>query len=76
VEQAQGLVARQEVFAAEAAAVAGPKGKHQTARTHHHWGRTATDGSTVTTTHVSVLKPDETTLVALNRPGFPGGSVT
>ena len=41
--QAQGLVALQEVFAAEAAAVAGPKGKHQAARTHHHWGRTATE---------------------------------
>lgn len=41
--QAQGLVALQEVFAAEAAAVAGPKGKHQTERTHHHWGRTATE---------------------------------
>ena len=27
--QAQGLVALREVFAAEAAAVAGPKGKHQ-----------------------------------------------
>lgn len=41
--QAQGLVALQEVFATEAAAVAGPKGKHQAARTHHHWGRTATE---------------------------------
>jgi putative transposase len=41
--QAQGLVALQEVFAAEAAAVAGPKGKHQAERTHHHWGRTATE---------------------------------
>lgn len=41
--QAQGLVALQEVFAAEAAVVAGPKGKHQAARTHHHWGRTATE---------------------------------
>jgi putative transposase len=41
--QAQGLVALQEVFAIEAAAVAGPKGKHQATRTHHHWGRTATE---------------------------------
>ena len=41
--QAQGLVALQEVFAAEAEAVAGPKGRHQTDRTHHHWGRTATE---------------------------------
>ena len=41
--QAQGLVALQEVFTAEAEALAGPKGKHQAARTHHHWGRTATE---------------------------------
>ncbi len=41
--QAQGLVALQEVFAAEAATLAGPKSKHQTDRTHHHWGRTATE---------------------------------
>jgi putative transposase len=40
---AQGLVALQEVFAAEAEAVAGPKGRHQPERTHHHWGRTATE---------------------------------
>ncbi|MGH9787278.1 MAG: IS256 family transposase [Candidatus Acidiferrales bacterium] len=41
--QAQGLVALQEVFATEAEVVAGPKGRHQTDRTHHHWGRTATE---------------------------------
>ena len=40
--QAQGMVALQEVFATEAAALAGPKGKHQGDRSHHHWGRTAT----------------------------------
>ena len=28
---------------AEAEALAGPKGKHQVDRTHHHWGRTATE---------------------------------
>ena len=39
----QGVVALQEVFAAEAESVAGPKGQHQAARTHHHWGTTATE---------------------------------
>lgn len=41
--QAQGMVALQEVFAAEAEALAGPKGKHQVDRSHHHWGRTGTE---------------------------------
>jgi putative transposase len=41
--QAQGLVALQAVFTAEAEALTGPKGKHQADRTHHHWGRTATE---------------------------------
>jgi transposase-like protein len=39
--QAAGLVALQAVFRDEAAALAGPKGKHLPARTHHHWGTTA-----------------------------------
>jgi hypothetical protein len=38
--QAQGGGALQEVFAAEAEALAGPKGKHQVDRSHHRWGRT------------------------------------
>jgi len=38
-----GIGALQTVFRAEAEALAGPKGKHQAARTHHHWGRTATE---------------------------------
>jgi hypothetical protein len=38
-----GLVALQEVFTAEADALAGPKGKHDAGRTHHHWGTTATE---------------------------------
>ena len=41
--QGRGVVALQEVFAAEAAGLAGPKGQHQAARTHHHWGTTATE---------------------------------
>jgi hypothetical protein len=32
-----------EIFTAEAEALAGPKGRHQRERTHHHWGRTATE---------------------------------
>jgi hypothetical protein len=35
---AQGLEALDELFRDEAAALAGPKGKHQPGRTHHHWG--------------------------------------
>src|ERR1700758_2035715 len=41
--QAQGLVALQEVFKAEAEALAGPKGRHDASRTHHHWGQTPTE---------------------------------
>lgn len=38
-----GVGALRAVFTAEAEALAGPKGKHQRARTHHHWGHTATE---------------------------------
>ena len=31
------------LFREEARALAGPKGQHQAARTHHHWGTTATE---------------------------------
>jgi putative transposase len=37
-----GLIALRELFAHEAAAIAGPKGKHSAARTHHHWGTART----------------------------------
>ena len=40
---AQGLAALDELFRAEAGALAGPKGRHQAQRTHHHWGTTATE---------------------------------
>ena len=40
---ALGVVALREVFAAEAEALAGPKGQHHAERTHHHWGTTATE---------------------------------
>jgi len=40
---AHGLAALDELFCAEARALAGRKGQHQPARTHHHWGTTATE---------------------------------
>jgi transposase-like protein len=40
---AQGLAALDELFREEAVALAGPKGRHQPQRTHHHWGTTATE---------------------------------
>jgi putative transposase len=38
-----GVAALDAVFREEADAVAGPKGKHQAGRTHHHWGTTPTE---------------------------------
>src|SRR5437867_2589845 len=40
---AHGLAALDELFREEAVALAGPKGRHQRPRTHHHWGTTATE---------------------------------
>ena len=40
---AHGLAALDAVFRDEAVALAGPKGRQQAARTHHHWGTTATE---------------------------------
>jgi putative transposase len=40
--QQMGLYALQELFAHDAAAIAGPKGKHAASRTHHHWGTART----------------------------------
>src|SRR5215470_5836078 len=40
---AHGLAALDELFREEAVALAGPKGQHQPARTHHHWGTPATE---------------------------------
>jgi len=37
-----GMLALQELLALDAAALAGPKGKHAMNRTHHHWGTTRT----------------------------------
>src|SRR5271163_1239558 len=36
--QQMGMVALSELLVTEAAAIAGPKGKHLEGRTHHHWG--------------------------------------
>ncbi|HEY3500064.1 MAG TPA: IS256 family transposase [Polyangiaceae bacterium] len=36
--QQMGMTVLQELFATEAALIAGPKGKHLPGRTHHHWG--------------------------------------
>ena len=40
---AEGLAVLDALFREEAVALAGPKGRHQAARTHHHWGTTATE---------------------------------
>src|SRR5438128_12058623 len=40
---AHGLAALDELFSAEAVALAGPKGRHQPQRTHHQWGPAATE---------------------------------
>jgi putative transposase len=40
---AHGLAALDELFRAEAVALAGPKGRHQPQRTHHHWGTAGTE---------------------------------
>src|SRR5438046_7261032 len=40
---AQGLAALDALFREEAVALAGPKGRHQRPRTHHHWGTAATE---------------------------------
>lgn len=41
--QQLGLAALEEVFEADAIAIAGPKGKHLADRTHHRWGTTDTE---------------------------------
>jgi hypothetical protein len=40
--QQMGMLALRELFDGEAEMIAGPKGKHVPARTHHHWGTTRT----------------------------------
>src|SRR2546427_1165046 len=38
-----GLAALGEMLHGEAEAIAGPKGKHRTDRTHHHWGHASAE---------------------------------
>ena len=40
--QQMGMLALRELFDGEAEMIAGPKGKHVSHRTHHHWGTTRT----------------------------------
>jgi transposase-like protein len=40
--QQMGMAVLQELLATEAATIAGPKGKHRSGRTHHHWGSART----------------------------------
>jgi transposase-like protein len=40
--QQMGMLAFREMLEAEAEEIAGPKGRHATERTHHHWGTTST----------------------------------
>ena len=40
---AHGLAALDQLFREEAVALAGPKGRHQSQRTHQHWGTAATE---------------------------------
>ncbi len=54
--QQMGMVVLSELLAAEAAQIAGPKGKHIDGRTHHHWG-TATTPICLGGRHVSVEHP-------------------
>lgn len=51
-----GLAALDGLFREEAAALAGPKGRHQAQRTHHHWG-TATTELTFGGRRVQVRRP-------------------
>jgi len=54
--QQMGMVVLSELLAAEAAQIAGPKGKHLAGRTHHHWG-TATTPICLGGRNVSVEHP-------------------
>lgn len=38
-----GLAALKEILAADAERIAGPKGRHQPSRAHHHWGNAETE---------------------------------
>src|SRR6202451_3345805 len=54
--QQMGMVVLSEMLATEAAAIAGPKGKHIEGRTHHRWG-TGTTPVSFGGRHVSLPHP-------------------
>src|SRR5450755_3427984 len=54
--QQMGMVVLSELLVAEAAQIAGPKGKHVEGRTHHHWG-TGTTPACFGGRHVSLPHP-------------------
>jgi putative transposase len=54
--QQMGMVVLSELLVAEAAQIAGPKGKHIEGRTHHHWG-TGTTPVSFGGRHVSLPHP-------------------
>jgi len=54
--QQMGMVVLSELLAAQAAQIAGPKGKHIEGRTHHHWG-TGTTPISFGGRHVSLPHP-------------------
>jgi len=54
--QQMGMVVLSELLVAEAAQIAGPKGKHVEGRTHHHWG-TGTTPVSFGGRHVSLPHP-------------------
>jgi transposase-like protein len=54
--QQMGMTVLTELLAVEAAALAGPKGKHATERSHHHWGSKRT-ALTFGGRHVSIERP-------------------
>src|SRR5258708_35788933 len=69
---AHGLAALDELFREEAVALAGPKGRHQRPRTHHHWGTAATE-LTFGARRLQARRPPERPPSGGAGPG-PGGS--
>ena len=53
--QAAGLVALDAVFREEAATLAGPKGRHDSTRSHHHWGTVRFTGRFLLNVAVTVV---------------------
>src|SRR5437016_7176186 len=62
---AHGLAALDELFREEAVALAGPKGRHQAQRTHHHWGTAATELTSVNGTYAASWSVTSRTTIGL-----------